>query len=106
MSFINSWPVFARQIALILTPLLLNYAISRLSLPQSVADAISAPLMEILELMIVPVGGVVLGWVVILGQRREQTDAKIEAVAELPEVRKVEVKSDALADSLGPKVVS
>jgi len=71
MSFINSWPVFARQLALILTPLLLNYAIARLSLPQSVADVISAPLMEIIELMIVPTGGLLLGWVVMIGQKRE-----------------------------------
>lgn len=71
MSFINSWPVFARQIALILTPLLLNYAVTQMSLPQSVADLITAPVIEIIELAVVPVGLLFLGWVVKLGQKRE-----------------------------------
>ncbi|UQS95239.1 hypothetical protein Pam5_23 [Pseudanabaena phage Pam5] len=68
---INSWPVFARQIALIITPLLLNYAVTRLSLPQSVADLISAPVVDLVELAVVPLGLMILGWVVAIGQKRE-----------------------------------
>lgn len=68
---INSWPVFARQIALIVTPILLSYAVQRLSLPQSVADVISAPLVQLVELAVIPAGLLFLGWIVKLGQKRE-----------------------------------
>lgn len=71
MSFINSWPVLARQFALILTPLFLSYAVSKLSLPQSVADLISAPVVDLLELAIVPLGVGIIGWVIRIGQKRE-----------------------------------
>ncbi len=71
MSFINSWPVFARQIALVVTPLFLSYAVSKLSLPQSVADLISAPVVDLLELAIVPLGVGIIGWVIRIGQKRE-----------------------------------
>lgn len=71
MSFINSWPVFARQIALVVTPLFLSYAVSKLNLPQSVADLISAPVVDLLELAIVPLGVGIIGWVIRIGQKRE-----------------------------------
>lgn len=96
------WPVLSRQAALIIVPLIM----ARVQLPAELADVISAPAVEVVAAVIAAGGTAIVGWVIWIGQRREQPDAKIEAVAELPEVRKVQVKSDVLADSLGPKVVS
>lgn len=96
------WNVFARQIALIFIPVLL----AKLSVPAYLVDIITGPLADLLATVIVAAGFGFVGWIVYLGQRREQPAAKIEAVSELKEVTSVKVKSDELADSLGPKVVS
>lgn len=94
MSWID-WPVLARQLLLVLVPVLVSRGI--------VPDYLADPLVEFATYAL---GTLLVGFVIWLGQRREQPAAKIEAVAALPEVRAVAVKSDALADALGPKVVS
>lgn len=82
---IIDWNVFARQIALIIVPLLLD----RLRLPQAVADAISGPVADLLATGLLLAGTALVGWVVWLGQRREKPSNKIEEVAKLPEVAAV-----------------
>ena len=90
------WPVLTRQLLLVLVPVL----VAKGWLPVYLAD----PLVELATYVF---GTLVVGWVIWLGQRREQPEAKIEAVAALPQVRVVEVKSPALAaDIPSPKVVS
>lgn len=101
MSPISNWSVFARQLALILVPLIL----SRVSLPPALADAISAPAVDLLSAGIVAGGVWLVGWVVWLGQRREEPAAKIEETAKLPEVRHIAVKDPNLAEDIpSPKV--
>lgn len=97
------WSVLARQVALIAVPLI----IARLKLPPSLAQAVSGPLVELVSGLLVILGGLIVTWVVVIGQKREQPKEKIEAVAALPAVAKVEVKSEALAQSIpNPKVVA
>lgn len=96
------WPVLARQAALIAVPLLL----ARLNLPPELAGAISEPAVAVLSALIVAAGSVLVGWVVYLGQRREQPAAKIEAVAEMPEVRAISLNdADMAADIPSGKVI-
>jgi hypothetical protein len=94
MSWID-WPVLARQLLLVIVPVL----VSRGLLPEYLAD-------PVVELATYLLGTLLVGYVIYLGQRREQPAAKIEAVAEMPEVKAVKVKDADLADTLGPKVVS
>jgi hypothetical protein len=97
------WSVLARQVALVLVPLLL----AQLKLPPTLADTISGPLVDVLATVLVIAGTGLVGWVIWLGQRREQPDVKIAETAALPEVRTIEVKSvDLAADIPSPKVIS
>ena len=95
MSWID-WPVLARQAALIIVPLLL----AQFKLPQALVDAISGPAVEIVSAIIVVAGSSLVAWVILIGQRREQPKAKIEAVANLPQVDGVVVADPALADAI------
>ena len=95
MSWID-WPVLARQLLLVIVPVLVSKGV----LPGYLAEPLT-------ELAVYLLGTLLVGYVIYLGQRREQPEAKIEAVAALPQVRVVEVKSPALAaDIPSPKVVS
>lgn len=94
MSWID-WPVLVRQLLLVIVPVLVSKGI----LPDYLADPLT-------ELAVYLLGTVLVGYVIYLGQRREQPAAKIEAVAEMPEVKAIKVKDADLADALGPKVVS
>ena len=95
MSWID-WPVLVRQLLLVIVPVLVSKGI----LPGYLAEPLT-------ELAVYLLGTLLVGYVIYLGQRREQPEAKIEAVAALPQVRVVEVKSPALAaDIPSPKVVS
>ena len=97
------WNVFARQLALIFVPM----ALSWLGVPQAISNSLSGSLVDIVAAAIVLAGGALVGWVVVIGQRLAQPKQKIAAVAALPQVSKVEVKSEALADSIpNPKVVA
>jgi len=97
------WSVFARQLALILVPMVL----AKLKVPDTIANALSGSLVDILTALILAGGAFLVGWVVVIGQRLAQPKQKIAAVAALPQVAKVEVKSEALADSIpNPKVVA
>jgi hypothetical protein len=97
------WPVFARQIALVVVPLLVSW----LGLPESLSLVISGPLVEVVSAVLIIVGGAIVLKVIAIGQAREQPKAKIEEVAKLSQVSKVEVKSEALADSIpNSKVVA
>lgn len=94
MSWID-WPVLARQLLLVIVPVLVSWGV----VPEYLAD-------PVVELATYLVGTLLVGYVIYLGQRREQPAAKIEAVAEMPEVKAIKVKDADLADALGPKVVS
>ena len=95
MSWID-WPVLVRQLLLVIVPVLVSKGV----LPGYLAEPLT-------ELAVYLLGTLLVGYVIYLGQRREQPEAKIEAVAALPQVRVVEVKSPALAaDIPSPKVVS
>jgi len=101
MSWIN-WPVLARQAALIIVPVLL----AKVSLPASIVSAISEPAIEVVSAAMVIAGAWIVGWVVWIGQRREQPAAKIEAVAALPEVRAISLNdADMAADIPSGKVI-
>ena len=99
---IIDWNVLARQIALILVPVLLD----RLRLPQALVDAISGPVADLLATGIVVAGGVLVGWVVLIGQRREKPAKKIEEVAKLPEVSTVVTTPEIAAKVEDPTVKS
>lgn len=88
MSWID-WPVLARQLSLVLVPLLVSKGI----VPAYLAD-------PVIELAAYLLGTVLVGYVIYLGQRREQPAAKIEAVAALPQVDVVVVADPALADAI------
>lgn len=97
------WPVLARQIALIIVPLV----VVKLKIPDTIAAVISGPLVDLAATGIVVAGTALVGWVIFLGQRREQPAQQIAAVAALPSVEKVTVTSDRLAASVpSSKVVS
>lgn len=101
LSFID-WPVLARQAALVIVPLIM----AQIQLPGELADLISAPAVEIVATGITALGTVLVGYVIYLGQRREQPAAKIEAVAELPEVRAISLNdADMAADIPSGKVI-
>ncbi|KRE07476.1 hypothetical protein ASE63_22515 [Bosea sp. Root381] len=90
------WPVLTRQLLLVVVPVL----VAKGWLPDYLAD----PMVEAATYII---GTLLVGWVIWLGQRREQPAAKIEEVAQLPEVAKVEVKSEKLAQAIpSAKVVA
>lgn len=90
------WPVLTRQLLLVVVPVL----VSRGILPDYLAD-------PVVELATYILGTMLVGWVIMIGQRREQPKVKIEEVAKLSQVAKVEVKSEALADSIpSSKVVA
>jgi hypothetical protein len=102
-SWIDSWPVLARQIALMLVPMLLTY----FRVPQAVADAIAGPFAEFVAIIITGAGIALVGWIIRIGQRREQPEAKIAETAALPEVKAIEVRDPVLAGDIpNPKVVS
>lgn len=97
------WSVLARQAALVLVPLLVSW----LGLPEQLSHVISGPLVEIVSALLIIGGGAIVLKVIAIGQKREQPAAKIEEVAKLPHVAKVEVKSEALAATIpSPKVVA
>jgi hypothetical protein len=90
------WPVLTRQLLLVVVPVL----VAKGWLPAYLAD----PMVELATYIL---GTLLVGWVIWLGQRREQPAAKIEEVAQLAQVSKVEVKSERLADSIpSSKVVA
>ena len=88
MSWID-WPVLVRQLLLVIVPVLVSKGI----LPDYLADPLT-------ELAVYLLGTVLVGYVIYLGQRREQPAAKIEAVAALPEVDVVVVADPALAQAI------
>lgn len=89
------WPVLARQLSLVLVPLLVSNGI----VPAYLAD-------PVIELAAYLLGTVLVGYVIYLGQRRERPAAKIEAVAEMPEVRAVSLNdADMAADIPSGKVI-
>ena len=96
-----SWPVLARQFALMLIPIALTY----FKVPQAISDAISGPLVEVAAWAITAAGLLVLGWIISIGQRREKAKNKIAEVAKLPQVEKVEVTSEKLAASIPSRKV-
>lgn len=87
------WNVFARQVALVLVPLLLSWV----RLPPELAQAISGPMIEVLSATIVVLGFWLVGWVIWLGQRREKPAIKIEETAKLPEVAQIKVNDPSIA---------
>lgn len=88
------WPVLARQALLVVVPVL----VSRGILPAYLAD----PVVDLLTYFL---GTVVVGYVIYLGQRREQPAIKIAETAQLPEVRHIAVKDPDLAEDIpDPKV--
>ena len=89
------WPVLTRQLLLVLVPVL----VSRGLLPEYLAD-------PVVELATYLLGTLLVGYVIYLGQRREQPEAKIEAVAALPEVRAISLNdADMAADIPSGKVI-
>lgn len=97
------WPVLARQAALVLVPLLVSW----LGLPDPLSQVISGPLVEVVSAILIIAGGAIVLKVIAIGQKREEPAAKIEEVAKLSQVSKVEVKSEALASSIpSSKVVA
>lgn len=90
------WPVLTRQLLLVVVPVL----VAKGWLPVYLAD-------PVVEFATYVIGTLLVSWVIIIGQKREQPAAKIEEVAHLPQVAKVEVKSERLADSIpSSKVVA
>lgn len=90
------WPVLTRQLLLVVVPVL----VSRGILPGYLAGPVTEALTYI-------VGTVIVGAVIAYGQRREQPAQKIAETAALPQVEKVEVKSERLAQTIpSAKVVS
>lgn len=89
------WPVLTRQLLLVLVPVL----VSRGILPDYLAD----PMIELATYLF---GTVLVGWVIYLGQRREQPAAKIEEVAQMPEVTKIKVDSFQLAADVPSRKVT
>ena len=83
------WPVLIRQLLLVLMPVL----VAKGWLPVYLAD-------PIVELATYLLGTLVVGWVIWLGQRREQPEAKIAETAALPEVRAIEVIDPVLASDI------
>lgn len=83
------WPVLTRQLLLVLVPVL----VSRGILPAYLAD-------PIVELLTYVLGTALVGWVIWLGQRREQPEIKIAETAALSEVRAIEVKDPVLAGDI------
>lgn len=61
---------------------------------------------QVMDFLVVAVPALYALWAGFQARRHATTEYIVEKAAALPEVRSVEVKSDALADSLGPKVVS
>lgn len=89
------WPVLVRQLLLVIVPVLVSKGI----LPDYLADPLT-------ELAVYLLGTVLVGYVIYLGQRREQPSAKIEAVAALPEVRVISLNdADMAADIPSGKVI-
>lgn len=87
------WNVFARQVALVLVPLLLSWV----RLPPALAEVISGPAVDLLAALLVMGGFWLVGWVIWLGQRREKPAAKIEETAKLPEVAQIKVNDPSIA---------
>lgn len=99
---VNDWNVLARQVALIVVPLVLVL----FKVPEPFASLLSGPMIEILTTCLV-IGGVALvGWVIRIGQRREKPAVKIEEVAQLPEVKKIEVADFKLAAEVPSRKVT
>lgn len=61
---------------------------------------------QVMDFLVLAVPAAYALWAWNKERKAQQPAAIIEKAAALPEVRAVEVKSDALADSLGPKVIS
>jgi hypothetical protein len=90
------WPVLTRQLLLVIVPVL----VAKGWLPAYLAD----PTVEAATYIL---GTLVVGWVIWLGQKREQPAQKIAETAALPQVEKVEVKSERLAQAIpSTKVVA
>lgn len=96
------WNVFARQLALVLVPLLLSWV----RLPPELAQIISGPAVDVLAGLLVMTGFWIVGWVIWIGQRREKPAVKIEEVAKLPEVKKIEVADVKLAAEVPSRKVT
>ena len=94
MSWID-WPVLVRQLLLVVVPVLVSKGV----LPGYLAEPQT-------ELAVYLLGTLLVGYVIYLGQRREQPEAKIEAVAALPEVRVISLNdADMAADIPSGKVI-
>ncbi|WP_420104165.1 hypothetical protein [Bosea sp. (in: a-proteobacteria)] len=87
------WAVLARQLALILVPLILSW----IRLPPELAQMISGPMVEVLAGAILVGGTALVGWVIYLGQRREKPAVKIAETAELPGVKRIVVADPGMA---------
>ena len=94
MSWID-WPVLVRQLLLVIVPVLVSKGI----LPDYLADPLT-------ELAVYLLGTVLVGYVIYLGQRREQPAVKIEEVEQLPEVKKIEVADFKLAAEVPSRKVT
>ncbi len=87
------WSVFARQLALVLVPVILAH----FRLPPELAQVISGPMVEVLSAIIVVAGFWLVGWIVWIGQRRERPAEKIEETAKLPDVTQIVVADPRMA---------
>lgn len=94
MSWID-WPVLVRQLLLVIVPVLVSKGI----LPDYLADPLT-------ELAVYLLGTLLVGYVIYLGQRREKPAVKIEEVAQLPEVKKIEVADFKLAAEVPSRKVT
>ena len=88
MSWID-WPVLVRQLLLVIVPVLVSKGV----LPDYLADPLT-------ELAVYLLGTLLVGYVIYLGQRREQPEKIIEKAAALPQVDVVVVADPALAQSI------
>ena len=94
MSWID-WPVLVRQLLLVIVPVLVSKGI----LPDYLAEPLT-------ELAVYLLGTLLVGYVIYLGQRREKPAVKIEEVAQLPEVKKIEVADFKLAAEVPSRKVT
>lgn len=94
MSWID-WPVLVRQLLLVIVPVLVSKGV----LPDYLAEPLT-------ELAVYLLGTLLVGYVIYLGQRREQPAVKIEEVAQLPEVKKIEVADFKLAAEVPSRKVT
>ena len=89
------WSVLARQLLLVFVPVLTSRGI--------VPDYLAGPIVDLATYLL---GTVLVAFVIWLGQRREKPAIKIEEVAQLPEVKKIEVADFKLAAEVPSRKVT